>query len=168
MDVSAWVTVRLPSCLDRTFTHHIRGFLTCSPHLYLQESRYFQFVLSFNPVYVRDVDSSTLSFSLSTHRPSFISLIFLVFSIHNKQFYSLRVTLLKYIPTQVHMYKHSNTPFRSRIQIHIFGIETPIHFLCSDSDSYSDSDFEFERPTLTSLVLSFFSSSENKRTPSSF
>ena len=30
----------------------------------------------------------------------------------------------------------------------VFGIETPIHFLCSDSDSYSDSDFEFERPTL--------------------
>jgi hypothetical protein len=39
-------------------------------------SRYFQFVLSYNPVYVRHVDSSTLVLSLSSHRPSFISLIF--------------------------------------------------------------------------------------------
>ena len=39
-------------------------------------SRYFSFVLSCNPVYVSHVDSSTLVFSLSSHRPSFISLIF--------------------------------------------------------------------------------------------
>ncbi len=39
------------------------------------------FVLSYNPVDARHVDSSTLAFSLSSHRPSFLSL---AFSIHNK------------------------------------------------------------------------------------
>jgi hypothetical protein len=43
-------------------------------------------------VYVRNVDSSTLDFSLSSHRPSFMSLILtLAFSIYIKQlrFYAL-------------------------------------------------------------------------------
>ena len=33
--VSAWVSVGLPSCLDRALAHRIRGFLACLPHLYL-------------------------------------------------------------------------------------------------------------------------------------
>ncbi len=71
--VSIWVSVGLPSCLDRVMTHYIRGFLTFD---LIVISRYFQFVLSCNPVYVRHVDSSTLTFSLSSYGPSFISLNF--------------------------------------------------------------------------------------------
>ncbi len=33
--VSTWVSVGLPSCLDREVAHRIRGFLVCGPHLYL-------------------------------------------------------------------------------------------------------------------------------------
>ncbi len=34
--VSPWVSVGLPSCLDRALTHHSRGCLVCWPHLYLE------------------------------------------------------------------------------------------------------------------------------------
>ncbi len=38
-----------------------------------------------NPVYARHVDSSSLGFSLSSHRRSYIGLVFSVLSINNKQ-----------------------------------------------------------------------------------
>ncbi len=69
------VSTGLPSRLNRVIVHRIRGLLVCWPRLFLW-GFLDKFVLSCNPVYTRHVDSSTLVFSLSSHLPSFISLLF--------------------------------------------------------------------------------------------
>jgi hypothetical protein len=90
--IDPFLTAKIHRILNRFSTHHKFGCQRGYHRVWIVRSsiafvdfsfvdlifipRYFYFVLSCNPVYVRYVDSSTLDFSLSSHRPSFMSLVF--------------------------------------------------------------------------------------------